>query len=185
MIWHSSTSQEVLAELSTDAESGLSNGVADERLNIYGKNVISSIESPSFLKRFLEQLNNKIVYLLTIISIISCILSIIYEQKDVFSPLLIIAIVVINALVSAYHLYRCDGALEALRTATNPTATVIRDGIEKQIPAEELVPGDILVLREGDYISADALEKLCMIAENESLKAVIVEAGFEVVDIKE
>ena len=52
MIWHSSTSQEVLAELSTDAESGLSNGVADERLNIYGKNVISSIESPSFLKRF-------------------------------------------------------------------------------------------------------------------------------------
>ena len=156
MIWHSSTSQEVLAELSTDAESGLSNGVADERLNIYGKNVISSIESPSFLKRFLEQLNNKIVYLLTIISIISYILSIIYEQKDVYSPLLIIAIVVINALVSAYHLYRCDGALEALRTATNPTATVIRDGIEKQIPAEELVPGDILVLREGDYISADA-----------------------------
>ncbi len=156
MIWHSSTAREVLTELSTDAENGLSNGVADERLNIYGKNVITSIEAPSFLKRFLEQLNNKIVYLLAVISVISCIVSLIYEQKDVFSPLLIIAIVIINALVSAYHLYRCDHALDTLRTATTPTATVIREGIEKQIPSEELVPGDILVLHEGDYISADA-----------------------------
>ena len=156
MIWHSSTVNEVLNELSVDAQNGLSNGVADERLQNYGKNIISNIESPSYLKRFLEQLNNKVVYLLTVVAVISFIVSFIYDQKDFYSPLLIIAIVIINALVSAYHLYRCDHALDTLRTATHPTATVIRDGIEKQIPSEELVPGDIILLKEGDYITADA-----------------------------
>lgn len=156
MIWHSSTVNEVLNELSVDAESGLSNGVADERLELYGKNIISNIEAPSFLKRFFEQLNNKVVYLLAVVAVISFVVSLIYDQKDFYSPLLILAIVIINALVSAYHLYRCDHALDALRTATHPTASVIRDGIEKQIPSEELVPGDIIILKEGDYITADA-----------------------------
>ena len=132
MIWHSSTVKEVLNELSVDAENGLSNGVADERLNTYGKNIISNIEAPSYLKRFLEQLNNKVVYLLAVVAVISFIVSLIYDQKDFYSPLLIIAIVIINALVSAYHLYRCDHALDNLRTATHPTATVVRDGIEKR-----------------------------------------------------
>lgn len=156
MIWHSSTVNEVLSELSVDAESGLSNGVADNRLQTYGKNIISSIEAPSFLKHFFNQLNNKVVYLLAVISVISFIVSLIYDEKDIYSPLLIIAIVIINALVSAYHLYRCDHAVDALRTATHPMATVIRDGIQREIPSEELVPGDIILLKEGDYITADA-----------------------------
>ena len=79
-----------------------------------------------------------------------------YNEVNSFSPLLIIGIVIINAAVSAYHLHTCDNALDSMKSATNPTAAVLRDGIVKNINSALLVPGDIILLEEGDYISADA-----------------------------
>jgi len=156
MIWHSSETQNVLSELETNAEKGLSNGVADLRLKQYGKNTIKSIETPSLKKHFLRQLNDKSVYVLAVIAIISFIISLIYNKKDFYSPLLIIAIVLINALINAYQLLRSEFALNSLNSIQSPIANVIRDGIEKQIIADELVPGDIIILKSGDYIPADA-----------------------------
>ncbi|MBP3706227.1 MAG: HAD-IC family P-type ATPase, partial [Clostridia bacterium] len=109
-----------------------------------------------FKKHFLNQLKSKLVFALIIIAVISFIVSVIYTEKDIFSPVLIVAIVLINALINAWHLYRCDDALNSLKSITNPSATVIRDGITRQIPSAELVPGDIILLNEGDYITADA-----------------------------
>lgn len=156
MIWHSSEIDDVLNELNVDKDKGLANGVADMRLEQYGRNAITNIEDPTFAKRFFAQFNNKLVYALIAISIISFIVSLLYNQKNAFSSLLIIAIVVINALISAYHLYKGDTALNAMKSITNPNATVLRDGVVKQLPSDELVPGDILILQEGDYITADA-----------------------------
>ncbi len=156
MIWHSSDINSVVNELESNSENGLANGVVDLRLKKYGKNAIKNIEKPSYKKHFLSELNNKFVYALSIIAILSFIISIVYEKTDIFSPLLIILIVVINALISAYHLYRSELALNALKSIAHPTALVIRDGIKKQIPSEDLVPGDIILLKEGDYITADA-----------------------------
>ena len=156
MIWHSVDTDSVLTELEVTSENGLSNGTVDLRLKKYGKNVIRNIEKPSFKKHFLSQLKNKYVYILSVIAVISFIFSLIYQKNDYYSPILIIGIVLLNSVISAYQMLRSDIALNSLRSITNPIATVIRDGIEKQINAEDLVPGDIIIVKEGDYIPADA-----------------------------
>lgn len=156
MIWHGASSEEVLSELSVDSNKGLANGVADERLYTYGRNTIRNIESPSFFKIFINSLKNGWIIALTIISVLSFLLSLIYNKGDYFSPFLIIGVVVLNALVSSYHFYSGQKVLNSLRSITNPDATVLRDGIIKSIGSAELVPGDIIILSEGDYISADA-----------------------------
>lgn len=156
MIWHSAEIDRVLSELAVDDKKGLANGVADMRLEEYGKNIITRVESISYPKRFLKQLNNKIIIVLMIAAVISFIVSLIYDEVNSFSPLLIMAIVLIDAAVSAYNLFRCDNALDSVKDITNPGATVLREGIVKKIPSSELVPGDIIILEAGDYISADA-----------------------------
>lgn len=156
MIWHSSGTQEVLNELSVDSKKGLSNGVADDRLNIYGKNSIKNIKEPDFLKIFLNELKGGMVIALLIIAVLAFLVSLIYEQKDFYSPLLIIAIVAINSLISAYHIYSGEKVLNSIKGITNPEATVLRDGIERVVPSDTLVPGDIIILNSGDYVTADA-----------------------------
>ncbi len=156
MIWHSTDRAAVLKELEVDDKKGLPNGVADMRLEKYGKNIISDSGKPTYLKRFLSQLNSKLVLVLIITALLSFIVSLMYNEVNSFSPLLIIGIVIINAAVSAYHLHTCDNALDSMKSATNPKAAVLRDGIVKNINSALLVPGDIILLEEGDYISADA-----------------------------
>lgn len=155
MIWHSSQIKSVLEELSVDENNGLANGVAYERLETNGKNQISEIRPVGFLRRFLGQLNRKSVYALVIISVVCLIFSLVYNRND-FSPILIIAIVILNALLTAYHQSVCDRAVFVQKTAAIPTCTVIREGIKRNIPSNELVVGDIILLSEGDYICADA-----------------------------
>lgn len=155
MIWHSSNASNVLTELKTDSQHGLYAAEAAERLDIYGKNT-TAIQSKSLLSRFLSQLKNKVVYFLVVVSLISLVVNSIYNPSQFYFPILIIAIVVVNAFISAFHLHKCDQALNDIQNATHPNVTVIRDGAEKTILSEELVPGDIVILREGDYITADA-----------------------------
>lgn len=156
MIWHSSTAEEVLKELQVDDKEGLANGVVDLRLEDFDQNVISRIERPSFLSCFLNQLKSKLVIFLIITAIISFVVALMYEAVNIYSPLLIIAIVVINALISAYNIFACNNTLDSIKQITNPTASVLRDGIIKSVNAATLVPGDIILLEEGDYIPADA-----------------------------
>ncbi len=156
MIWHSSSSNDVLNELIVDDKKGLSNGEVDLRLETYGQNVISKIEKPTVLNRFLTQLKSKTVILLIFISIASFLVSLVYDEINSYSPLLIIAIVIVNALISSFYTYYCDNSLDNLKKITNPNVSVLRDGILKSVNSVELVPGDILMLSEGDYIPADA-----------------------------
>ena len=68
MIWHSSSAEDVLKHFEVDSKEGISNGEAETKLEIYGKNIVSDIKTPTFLERFIEQLKNKIVIALLIIS---------------------------------------------------------------------------------------------------------------------
>lgn len=156
MIWHSSSANEVLAHFGVNDKNGLTNSESEERLEIYGKNIISKVEKPTFLQRFLSQLNNKMVISLIVIAVISFIVSLVYNLVNCAMPLLIIAIVVLNALISTYHLRNCESAMDNIKNFTNPSVTVLRDGVKKVINAANLVTGDIIILEEGDYISADA-----------------------------
>lgn len=156
MIWHSSEINEVLTELSSDPQKGLANGIADQRLAIYGKNSSDKFVVPNFAKRFFSQLKNKWVYVLTAIAIISFAVSLVYAQKDFYMPLLILVILILNALISACHLYRRDKTFNALKSISHHTTTVLREGAQRQIHSDCLVPGDIILLKPGDYITADA-----------------------------
>lgn len=156
MIWHSSEIKDVLKQLSVTKDYGLANAVALERLEIYGKNTTSNSDKTSLFRRFLSQLKSKVVYFLIAVAIFSFLVGIIYKQSYFYFPLLIIAIVLLNAFISALHLHKCDEALADIQNATNPEVCVIRDGSEKIIPSEMLVPGDIIKFCEGDYITADA-----------------------------
>ncbi len=156
MIWHSSDINDVLKELSVDKNKGLANGVAETRLKQFGRNTVRRQKKTSFLKHFLSQLTGKINIFLYIVSIVSFAFALLYDNSDFYYPLLIIAIVILNALFSAFQLVQGENALEAIKEATNPKAVVLRDGIEKEIYSTELVPGDIVLLKAGDYICADA-----------------------------
>lgn len=156
MIWHSTDCGEILRELEVDDKKGLPNGVADMRLKVYGRNVIASVEKPTYFKRFLGQLKSKTVIALIVIALLSFAVSFMYNEADFFAPLLIIAIVLINAAISAYHLHNCDNALDSMKSITNPSVTVLRDGIVRTVDSSLLVPGDIILLETGDFISADA-----------------------------
>lgn len=156
MIWHSADKDEVIEALATNPQTGLTNGEADARLAEYGPNTVLEVERPTFFKRFCDQLHNKVAIALMLISVLSFVITLVYRDNSLFSPLLIIAIVVINALAGAYHLYSSDHARSALKGVTVPDATVVRDSITRRIPSEQLVPGDIVLLSQGDFITADA-----------------------------
>lgn len=156
MIWHSTPCADILRELEVDDKKGLANGVAEMRLLQYGRNVISSVEKPSYFKRLLGQLKSKTVIALMVIALLSFAVSLMYREADFFAPLLIIAIVIINAAISAYHLHSCDNALDSMKSITNPSVTVLREGIVRTVNSATLVPGDIILLETGDFISADA-----------------------------
>ena len=156
MIWHSTGAEEVLRELDVDSKKGLPNGVAEMRLEEYGKNVISNPDKPTYLDRFWGQLKGKTVIFLIITALLSFIVSLMYREVNSYSSLLIIAIVLINAAVSAYHLHSCDEALDRMKSISNPSVRVLRDGVVKSVNSSLLVPGDIILLEEGDYVPADA-----------------------------
>ena len=80
MIWHSSNIDEVLNEFSVDSSKGLANGVADERIEVYGKNILKNIEPVSFKKALLKQLKSGWVIALIIIAVISFFISLIYNR---------------------------------------------------------------------------------------------------------
>ena len=145
MIWHSSDVQDVLKELNTDVEHGLLGSEATDRLEIHGKNSTARSDNKKLFSSFISQLNNKVVYFLTAVAIISFIVDLVYKQNDFYFSLLIIAIVLINAFISAFHLHKCDNALNLIQSASNPIVTVIRDGNQKQISSDLLVPGDIII----------------------------------------
>ncbi len=156
MIWHSSPVENVLNELKTDTKNGLWATDVSERIDTYGKNSTAVGDKTCLFSRFVSQLKNKVVIFLIIVAILSLVIGIIYQKNDFYFPILIIAIVILNAFISAFHLHKCDEALDEIENATNIKVDVLRDGKNQLIPSDLLVPGDIILLKEGDYITADA-----------------------------
>jgi potassium/sodium efflux P-type ATPase len=129
---------------------GLSTKEAKSLLQKFGKNILQSKAKKSILHHFLEEFTDLMVLILIFAAIISFFAD---EKKD---SVVIFTIVLINATIGLIQKYKAEKAIEALQKMIAPTANVIRDGAEIKIPAELLVPGDLMILREGDMISADA-----------------------------
>ena len=156
MIWHSAPLSNVIEELKTDPERGLPTGEAENRLREFGPNRLHEKKKKSFWKRFSEQLKDFMVIILIIAAAISLVTTILNRGEDWIEPIVIVAIVILNALLGVFQESKAEAALEALKNMAAPSAKVRRDGIVKVIPADQLVPGDLLLLEAGDYIPADA-----------------------------
>jgi Ca2+-transporting ATPase len=131
-------------------ENGLSSEDAEKKLKEFGHNELPDIVSKNWLD-LVKQLLKEPMFILLISS--SFIYMIIGDFREGIILLSTFSIII---FITYYQNLRTEQALRALRKLSSPKANVIRDGIEKVIPARELVPDDILILNEGDRIAADA-----------------------------
>lgn len=149
--WYAFDADEVTRMLGTSPEQGLSDGEAAARLARFGENRIREDEKAHPFTLFLNQFRDFMIYVLLAAAAISGIL-----LKEVLDAAVILFIVVANAILGFIQEYRAERALESLRNLSTPTAAVLREGREKQVPSHQIVPGDLLLLDAGDYIPADA-----------------------------
>jgi Ca2+-transporting ATPase len=162
--WHALKAEDVLKHLEVQ-DRGITTEEAKKRLEHYGPNQLKEAPRPTFLQMLWEQLNNFVVILLIIASVISALLG------DYVEAAAIMAIVVLNSVLGIVQEQRAEEALSALKKLAAPDAQVIRDGSRKSIPAYELVPGDIVYLEAGNFIPADIrlLEAVNLRVEEASL----------------
>lgn len=141
--------KELLDRLNSNPKTGLSSSEVEARLEKYGPNRIESSNKRSLLEKLKDQLVDPMVILLIIASIISAF------TGDTVEAIIIIAIVVINAIMSIYQEGQAEDSVAALQKMSSPEATVLRDGKRGKVKADGLVPGDIVILETGDIIPAD------------------------------
>jgi P-type Ca2+ transporter type 2C len=154
---HRQTTDDLLAALGTDARSGLTQAQARERLRRYGHNALAAEAPVSIWRKFVGQFTDWLVILLILAASISAGLWF-YERDSAlpYEAIAIFAIVLLNALMGYVQQARAEQALAALQQMSAAHASVIRDGRRQSIPATDLVPGDLLLVEEGDSFPADA-----------------------------
>lgn len=140
---------EILKDLESDKEIGLSEEVAGLRLKEYGPNELKEEAKKSFLSKVIGQFSDFLILILIGAALVSLFVG---ETKD---AIVIMSIVIVNALLGIYQEGRAEKALEALKKMSSPNANVIRGGKSVEIKASLLVPGDLVVLEAGDIIPAD------------------------------
>lgn len=148
VLWHAVSDQDVISELQTSL-SGLSSSEAAERLQRYGANTLLRKGSDNPWLIFWRQINNPIGWLLIASGALAIGLQKITDALVVFSA------VVVNALIGFVQEYRAGKAIEALADMMPEFATALRGGQAIAVPAETLVPGDLVTLQSGDKIPAD------------------------------
>ena len=164
-MWETLRKEEVLRKLKTNTRSGLNDEEVIFRRNKYGKNKLEDKPKESLLVKFLKQFNDFMIIILIIASIVSAAVSYFQGENDYIDSVIIIAIVILNAIMGVVQEAKAEKSIEALKEMTPPRAKVIRNGISEEINAEELVPGDIVILEAGNYVPAD-----CRLLESHNLK---------------
>ena len=147
--WHSMETDEVLRVLKTVSQ-GLDSQEAKTRLEQYGSNELKVERRISPAKILVQQFKSFLMIVLLIATSISLALG------EIIDAVVIVIIVVLSAVLGFTQEYRSEKAIEALRSMLSPTASVLREGKEIDVPAREVVPGDIIVLKAGDKVPADA-----------------------------
>lgn len=147
--------EQVAAGLGADLHKGLTGAEAAARLGRSGPNELEQEPGVPTWRRFLAQFTDPLVLLLLGAIVVSLAWVLEGAEGVPFEALVILAIVVLNAVLGFVQEARAEQAVAALQKLTEVQATVVRDGEERRVPARELVAGDVLVLGEGDAISAD------------------------------
>src|SRR5215469_1289145 len=147
--WHAMAVDEVVRRLTTDIEKGLNAGEASSRLQKYGPNRLPEGKKRGPLMRFLSQFNNVLVYVLLGAGFTKPMLDLWVDASIIFG------VVILNALLGFIQEGRAEKALDAIRNMLSAEARTVRGGETRMLSADELVPGDIVLLESGDRIPAD------------------------------
>ena len=152
--WFNKSIKEVEKELETDVEKGLSSAKAEENKQKYGLNELQEKKKDSIFKKFIAQFKDFSIIVLIIAAIVSGIVGV-AEGEGITDTVIILIVVLLNAVIGVIQESKAEKSLEALKKLSAHASKVIRDGKVQVIPARELVPGDVVVLETGDYVSAD------------------------------
>lgn len=146
---HNKNIEEIIAELESDMDSGLSTSEAEKRLKEYGENRLKEGESVTFLQLFFNQFKSILIIILLLAALVSAIIG------EFTEGIVIMIIVVLNSLVGARQEKSAGDAVKALKDMTSPNARVIRDRKTMEIESRLLVPGDIIEMEAGNFVPAD------------------------------
>src|SRR5215831_2931780 len=147
--WHAISDGDVVKRLITDSEKGLDSAEASTRLQKYGPNRLPEGKKRGPFMRFLAQLNNILVYVLLGAGFVKLMLGLWVDASIIFG------VVLLNALLGFIQEGKAEQALDSIRNMLSPEARTVRGGEPRMIPAEELVPGDVVLLESGDKVPAD------------------------------
>ncbi len=165
MEYHNTGVDEVLSELKTGKD-GLSSSALKDRQEKYGRNVITVHKPVSFFVLFLRQFKNYLVWLLIFIAAFAFFTGFYFGRNEqIIDGVIISFIVLLNSSVGAFQEYKSEKAAELLKSMLKNEAVVVRDGKKSKIDSSGLVPGDIILLKEGDKVPAD-----CRIVGSDGLK---------------
>ncbi|MFH1072747.1 MAG: calcium-translocating P-type ATPase, SERCA-type [Nanoarchaeota archaeon] len=155
MGYHTKTVAELFSQFHT-SEIGLDNNTSRQRLLEHGYNELVMKKKASMLLRFLSQFKDLMMVMLIIAAFISFAVGTIESSKEELTDAAVITVVILlNALIGFIQEFKAERSLDALRKMVNPVVKVVRQGELREIAAKELVPGDIIVLEEGDKVPAD------------------------------
>lgn len=164
-MWHTLQIKEVERNFKTDSTRGLTEEEVNRRREKYGKNKLKDKNKESIFIRFIKQFNDFMIIILIIASVVSAIVSYMQGENDYFDSIIIIVIVVLNAIMGLVQEEKAEKSIEALKQMTPQLAKVVREKNIMQINAEDLVPGDVIILEAGGNIPAD-----CRIVDSTNLK---------------
>ncbi len=146
--WHAMPAQAALASLNTTPE-GLGTVEVSSRRKEFGPNRLTPPPSRSALRRFLAQFNNVLIYVLLAAGCVTVALGHHVDAGVIFG------VVLINGVIGFIQEGKAERALDAVRSLLSPQATVVREGHRTTVPADQLVPGDIVFMQSGDRVPAD------------------------------
>lgn len=147
--WDRRSVQDVLQEFQISLDAGLNTEQVSENQKKYGWNQLKEANKKTFLSKVADQFKDFLILILLAASVVSFSIG---EKTD---AMIIVAIVIINAMLGLYQEGKAEKAIEALQKLAAPNANVIRNGAPISVPAEQLVPGDVVVLETGDIVPAD------------------------------
>ncbi len=139
-----------LFKLLESGKDGISDSESEKRIEKFGRNQLKEQKKRSLLKIIISQINNPVVYLLTAAAVVAFIFG------DTAEGIAIVVVILINTIIGFWMEFQAQKSMDALKKMDKITAKVLRDGNEKSIDANELVPGDIITLEAGMMVPADA-----------------------------
>ena len=159
-MFETKSAKEVLQELDVNQKTGLTSDEAGQRLLKYGPNKLPEKKKTPLFLVFLQQFNDPMIFILLAAALLSVAISIYNTihsglDFDFADPIIIMGVCVLNAIIGTVQENKAEKSLEALKKMSSPTCVVRRDGKLVELKAEELVPGDIVILEEGRTIPAD------------------------------